>query len=168
MKQSLVIVSVLSAFLIISAFDIGGIDLVLAGITLSVNTAIRSALLILASFIIIGQLNVLLTKDVIEKWLQKFKGIKAVIIGALAGGLFPGGPYIYYPFIASFKDKNLPFYVFISFVFGKEIYDVTRLPMEASLVSLRIALIRYLITLPIPIVVGLYFERRDKKWYKQQ
>ncbi len=153
MKQSLVIVSVLSAFLIISAFDIGGIDLVLAGITLSVNTAIRSALLIL-------QLNVLLTKDVIEKWLQKFKGIKAVIIGALAGGLFPGGPYIYYPFIASFKDKNLPFYVFISFVFGKEIYDVTRLPMEASLVSLRIALIRYLITLPIPIVVG--------KWHKQQ
>jgi len=40
--------------------------------------------------------------------------------------------------------------------------------MEASLVSLRIALIRYLITLPIPIVVGLYFERRDKKWHKQQ
>ena len=109
MKQSLFIVSVLSAFLIISAFDIGGIDLVLAGITLSVNTAIRSALLILASFIIIGQLNVLLTKDVIEKWLQKFKGIKAVIIGALAGGLFPAALIFTTPLLPALKTRTCPF-----------------------------------------------------------
>jgi uncharacterized membrane protein YraQ (UPF0718 family) len=162
MKQSLIIVYVASAVLIIAAFFIGGSSLVLEGVTLSVNTALRSVLLILASFVIIGQLNVLLTAEVIEKWLQKFSGIKAIIVGAIAGGLFPGGPYIYYPFIASFKDKNLPFYVFISFVFGKEVYDITRLPMEASLVSLKIAVIRYIITLPIPIIVGLYFERRGR------
>ena len=160
MKQSLIIVYVASAVLIIAAFLIGGSSLVLDGITVSANTALNSALMILASFVIIGQLNELLTKEVIEKWLEKFSGIKAIIVGALAGGLFPGGPYIYYPFIASFKDKNLPFYVFISFVFGKQVYDITRLPMEVSLVNLKIALIRNLITLPIPIIVGLYFERR--------
>ena len=102
--------------------------------------------MILASFIIIGQLNVLLTPEVIEKWLQKFSGIKAVVVSAIAGGLFPGGPYIYYPFIASFKDKKLPFYIFISFIFGKQVYDFTRLPMEISLVSYRMAIIRNLIT----------------------
>ena|SRR5690554_6479304 len=160
MKQSLIIVYVASAVLIVAAFLIGGSSLVLDGITVSANTALNSALMILASFVIIGQLNELLTKEVIEKWLEKFSGIKAIIVGALAGGLFPGGPYIYYPFIASFKDKNLPFYVFISFVFGKQVYDITRLPMEVSLVNLKIALIRNLITLPIPIIVGLYFERR--------
>ena len=124
----------------------GGSTLVLLGIGLSIRTALNSFLMILASFIIIGQLNVLLTPEVIEKWLQKFSGIKAVVVSAIAGGLFPGGPYIYYPFIASFKDKKLPFYIFISFIFGKQVYDFTRLPMEISLVSYRMAIIRNLIT----------------------
>jgi len=161
-KQSLIIVYSVSAILIVVAYFMGGSTLVLLGIGLSIRTALNSFLMILASFIIIGQLNVLLTPEVIEKWLQKFSGIKAVVVSAIAGGLFPGGPYIYYPFIASFKDKKLPFYIFISFIFGKQVYDFTRLPMEISLVSYRMAIIRNLITLPIPIIVGLYFESRWK------
>ena len=34
--------------------------------------------------------------------------------------------------------------------------------MEAGLISPEIAVIRYLITLPIPIIMGLYFESRRK------
>ena len=49
----------------------------------------------------------------------------------------------------------MPFYVFIAFIFGKQVYDFARLPMEISLVRADTALIRYLITLPIPIIVGL-------------
>ncbi len=162
MKQSLIIVYFVSVVLMVAAYFIGGTSLVIEGMGISINTALNSFLMILASFIIIGQLNVLLTKKVIENWLEKFTGIRAVIVSAIAGGLFPGGPYIYYPFIVSLKDKNLPFHIFISFIFGKQIYDFARLPMEISLVSSEIAIIRNLITLPIPIIVGLYFERRWK------
>jgi uncharacterized membrane protein YraQ (UPF0718 family) len=161
-KQSLIIIYSAILILVIAALLIGGGSLLSEGINISIKTAMNSGLMILASFVIIGQLNVLLTAEAIEKWLQKFSGIKAVLASAAAGGLFPGGPYIYYPFISSFKDKNLPFYIFISFIFGKEIYDITRLPMEASLISPEIAVIRYLITLPIPIIMGLYFESRRK------
>ncbi|WP_422486585.1 permease [Gudongella sp. DL1XJH-153] len=160
MKQSLTIVYSASIILMLVAYFIGGSSLVLKGLELSLGTALNSFLMILASFIIIGQLNVLLTKEAIENWLEKFSGIKSIVVSAIAGGLFPGGPYIYYPFIVSLKDKNLPFHIFISFIFGKQVYDFARLPMEISLVSLDIAIIRNLITLPIPIIVGLYFERR--------
>lgn len=159
MKQSLFIVYITLAVLIVTAFFTGGSALVTEGLVISVNTAYKSAMMLAASFIIIGQLNVLLTADILEKWLQKFSGLKAVIVSALAGGLFPGGPYIYYPFILSFKDKKLPFYVFISFIFGKQVYDFARLPMEISLTGADLTLIRYLITLPIPIVVGLTAKR---------
>lgn len=115
--------------------------------------------MLIVSFIIIGQLNVLLTADIMETWLQKFSGIKAIIVSAIAGGLFPGGPYIYYPFIMSFREKKIPFYILITFIFGKEVYDFSRLPMETSLVGLDLALIRYLITFPIPIVIGLLAQR---------
>ena len=50
--------------------------------------------MLLASFIIIGQLNVLLTADLIEKWLQVFSEIKAIIVSAIAGGLFQGALYL--------------------------------------------------------------------------
>ena len=59
----------------------------------------------------------------------------------------------------SFKDKNLPIYIMISFLFGKHIYDLSRLPMEVGFVGLETAIIRFLITLPIPIIVGLLVQR---------
>ena len=85
-----------------------------------------------------------------------------MIISALAGGLFPGGPYIYYPFILSFKEKRLPFYIFIPFIYGKHVYDFSRIPMEMSLIDPKIALIRNVITLPIPIIAGLLVKRYFK------
>ena len=154
MKQSLIIIYLAAAILLIIGFLIGGSQMVVAGLNISINTHIGlfNALGIFCSH---RPLNVLLTADIIEKWLQKFSGIKAIVVSALAGGLFPGGPYIYYPFVASFKEKKLPFYILTSFLFGKYIYDFSRIPLEASLVSPNIAFIRYLITFPIPIIVGL-------------
>lgn len=112
MKQSTIIVYITLAVLIAAAFLTGGRALVAEGLIISANTAYKSAVMLIASFIITGQLNVLLTMDVLERWLEKFSGLKAVLVSSLAGGLFPGGPYIYYPFVFGFKDKNLPLYIF--------------------------------------------------------
>ena len=79
------------------------------GFTISMNTALRTALMLFVSFVLIGQLQILITKEVLERLLQKLSGLKGIIIGAIAGGLFPGGPYIYFPFIQSFNNKGMPF-----------------------------------------------------------
>lgn len=159
MKRSLVIISLAALVFIIIAYLVGGSSLVAKGLTISLNTALRSALMLLASFLVIGQIQVLLTKEVLDRWLQKFSGITGVIVSAFVGGLFPGGPYIYYPFVASFKGRGIPFYILISFLYGKMVYDVSRIPMEISLVSPKVAVVRYLVTLPIPIIVGLLAKR---------
>lgn len=155
MKKPLIIILIAIIITMLIAYGIGGIELILEGLKKAKKTAVSSALMLVASFILIGQLNVLLTKDLMDKWLQKFEGIKGILVGAIAGGLFPGGPYIYYPFISSFLDKELPFYILLSFLFGKYIYDFSRIPLEISLINTTTALIRNLITLPMPIVVGL-------------
>lgn len=67
--------------------------------------------MLLASFVIIGQLNVLLTSDLIKKWLER------------------------------------------------QVYDFSRLPMESSFMGIDITLMRNIITLPIPIVVGILAKR---------
>jgi hypothetical protein len=164
MKRSLIIILIPTIIFIVIAYVVGGSSLILNGLTISMNTAVRSALMLLVSFVLIGQIQVLITKEMLDRWLQKFSGIKGIIIGALAGGMFPGGPYIYFPFIQSFNKKGMPFYIFIAFIFGKNIYDFTRIPMEVSLINPNIALIRNLVTLPIPIIVGLL----AKQFYKNR
>ncbi len=158
-KNSMIIILITTAILMIMAYAIGGTELIIKGLNISVNTAIKSALMLVVSFIVIGQLQVLLSKELLDKWLQKFSGIKGILVSAIAGGLFPGGPYIYYPFISSLIEKELSFYIFITFIFGKHIYDFARIPMEVSLINSKIALIRNLITIPIPIIVGLLAKR---------
>lgn len=164
MKRSLIIMLVAAVVFIVIAYLVGGNELVLKGFNVSYNTAIKSALMLFVSFILIGQLQVLLTKEVLDTWLNKFSGIKGVIISAIAGGLFPGGPYIFYPFVASFKEKAIPFYILISFIFGKQIYDFSRIPMEMSLVNPQVTLIRYLITLPMPILAGMAVKYYNDKY----
>ncbi|HHU07632.1 MAG TPA: hypothetical protein GXZ59_04740 [Clostridiaceae bacterium] len=159
MKQSLIIVYGAVAILLVVAFFVGGFDLIGEALASALNTGLDSALMLIASFLVIGQLNVLITADVLERWLNKFKGWKAIVTSAIIGGLFPGGPYIYYPFILSFRDKNLPVYIFASFIFGKQVYDFARLPMEISLISPEIAIIRTIITFPIPIIIGFMGRR---------
>ncbi len=159
MKKSLLVIFIASIVLGLVAMLVGGSGLVLQGLEKAWSTAVQSFLMLVVSFVVIGQLHVLLTKEKLDKWLGKYSGVKGILISALAGGLFPGGPYIYYPFARSLADKGLPFYILIAFLYGKNIYDFSRVPMEVSLVDPRIALIRNLITLPIPIITGLLAQR---------
>jgi len=111
--------------------------------------------LILAAFLVIGQLQELVSTELINRLLQKFTGIKGILFTVAAGGFFPGPPYVFYPFLAGFREKKIPFYLFFSFVVGKQIYDFARLPMEVSLINPFIALLRNVITLPVPLMMGL-------------
>ncbi|MEL7625765.1 MAG: hypothetical protein AAGU15_02790 [Anaerolineaceae bacterium] len=159
MKKSFIFILIPTVILALIAYFVGGIDLVLDGLTVASKTAGQSSIMLIVSFVLIGQLNILITKEILDGWLQKFSGIKGIIISAFAGGLFPGGPYIYYPFIQSFNNKGIPFYIFIAFIMGKNVYDISRVPMEISLVDPKISLVRYLVTLPIPILIAMITRR---------
>lgn len=158
MRKSLEVIAVSVLLLVLVAVILGGWNLVLQGLKSAANTAIRSALMLVVSFIVIGQIQVLLSRERMDSWLGKYSGIKGIAISAIVGGLIPGGPYVYYPFARSFTEKGLPAYILIAFLFGKHVYDFSRIPMEITLIDPQIALIRNLITLPIPIIAGLLAE----------
>lgn len=80
MKRSMLIIYISAAIFIIIAYIVGGNDLVLDGLNISMKTASQSALMLLASFIVIGQIQVILSKEMLDKWLQRFSGIKGITI----------------------------------------------------------------------------------------
>ncbi len=159
MKNTAIILAVLTLILLAVAYLTGGLDLVTEGLLTAGMTASRALLLIFAAFMVIGQLQALVTSDMIKGWMQKYSGGRGIAISSIAGGLFPGGPYIFYPFLAGFKDKGIPFYLLFSFVSGKQIYDFTRLPLEISLITPWIAIMRNILTFPVPFIMGLISRR---------
>ena len=161
MKGTLVGVSVAAAVAILIAYLTEGSYLVSEGLTISWQTLMNALPMIIIAFILTGQIGVFLSKTDIGGVFKKFSGLKGIISGAIIGGLFPGGPYVFYPFISGFKGKAIPFYLFNSFIFGKIIYDVTRLPMEISLINPTVALIRNILTFPLPFIVGYLYYRID-------
>ncbi len=159
MKNTAIILAVLTLALLAVAYITGGLDLVAEGLLTAGVTASRALLLIFAAFLVIGQLQALITSDMIKMWMQKYSGSRGIAISSVAGGLFPGGPYIFYPFLAGFKDKGIPFYLLFSFVSGKQIYDFTRFPLEISLITPWIAIMRNILTFPVPFIMGLISRR---------
>ena len=159
MKKTLLGLLVVTLAMIGIAYFSGGIELFTAGLGGAALTASQAVPLILAAFLVIGQLQMLLTPEVIKTLLEKYSGNRGIAFSALAGGLMPGGPYILYPFLVGFRGKGIPFYLLYSFVIGKHGYDFTRLPLEISLISPGLALLRNLITLPVPFLMGLLSRR---------
>ncbi len=149
-----------ATFLVILAvFSRGGWLLVGQGFSAALSTLFQALPLLVVAFIVTGQMQVLISLELIDRLWYRLTGVKGILISSIAGGLFPGPPYVYYPFISTFKNRQIPSYMFFSFVAGKQVYDLLRLPMEISLINPLIALLRNLITLPVPLLMGLIFKR---------
>jgi len=143
----------------IIALITGGWTLVGEGFSATRTTFFQALPLLIVAFLVTGQVQVLLSRKLIDRLWGRLSGLKGILFSSVAGGLFPGPPYVYYPFFASFKEREIPSHFFFSFVVGKQIYDFTRFPMEVSLINPGIALLRNLITLPFPFLMGIFFRR---------
>ncbi len=159
MKGSFLGLVVATLLVTLGAFLLDGFELVWQGLLAARETFLQALPLLIIAFVVTGQIQVLLSREWIDRLWEKVSGVRGIFLSAIAGGFFPGPPYVYYPFFATFKGKKIPSYLFFSFIAGKQIYDFTRLPMEISLISPAIALYRNLITIPIPFLMGLVFRR---------
>lgn len=155
MKGPLTTMTGATALVIIMAYFQGGTPLLLEGFRNAYHTMVRAIPLILAAFLLIGQVQQLISTQLINRLILRFSGWRGIAYGSALGGIFPAPPYVYYPFMASLRGKGIPLYLFLSFLSGKQVYDLARFPMEVSLISPSIACLRLALTLPLPLSMGL-------------
>jgi uncharacterized membrane protein YraQ (UPF0718 family) len=111
--------------------------------------------LLIAAFLVAGLTQVLVTKEFVEQWLGAASGWKGILLACLAGALIPGGPYVYYPIAAVLLQNGAGLGVLVSFVVAKNLWSVSRLPLEVALLGMELTLIRFAITLVIPPLIGV-------------
>ena len=155
MKKTLGIMAGVVVLLAALAFYQGGSESLIRGVYLGLAMLLEVSPLLVAAFALGGLVQVLISPERISHLLGKDAGIRGILLGAMAGGLLPGGPYVYYPVAASFVRSGAEAATIMAFIAAKSLWDLARFPMEAAILGLNIAGIRYLVTLPIPIVMGL-------------
>jgi uncharacterized membrane protein YraQ (UPF0718 family) len=136
----------------------GGFPLVVDGLSGGASELLQVTPLLLAAFLIAGLTQVLISRDVIERWLGSQSGWRGILLACLGGALIPGGPYVYYPIAGSLLHSGAGLGVLVAFVSAKNLWSVTRLPYEFALLGPRLTLIRYAATFLLPPIFGFAAE----------
>jgi len=110
--------------------------------------------LLLFAFIVAGMIQVLLPQELLSKWIGEESGLKGILIGTIAGGLTPGGPYVSLPVVAGLLKAGAGVGTLVAFLTAWSLWAVARLPMEIGILGWKFTLIRLACTFFFPPIAG--------------
>ena len=110
--------------------------------------------LLLFAFIVAGMIQALLPQELLSKWIGEESGMKGILIGTLAGGLTPGGPYVSLPVVAGLLKAGASVGTLVAFLTSWSLWAVARLPMEIGILGWRFTVVRLVCTFFFPPIAG--------------
>jgi len=132
----------------------GGISLVGEALLIALRTFVSIIPILIVAFLLAGLISSLISPDMASKWLGKEAGWKGPFFGALMGAVVPGGPFFFYPLMATLLTSGANLGTMLSFVASKSLWNVARIPIEIAFVGIELTVIRFLVTFLIPVLVG--------------
>lgn len=111
--------------------------------------------LLIFAFIVAGMAQVMIPKEMIAKMVGAESGLRGIFIGAAAGALTPGGPFISFPIAAGLLRAGASVGSIVAFVTGWLILAVTRLPLEVGMIGWKFTIIRLASSFFIPPLAGI-------------
>lgn len=111
--------------------------------------------LLIFAFIMAGMIQALLPRELISKWIGEESGLRGILIGTLAGGITPGGPYVSLPVAAGFLRAGAGVGTMVAFVTAWSLWAVSRLPMDIGILGWKFTVARLACTFFFPPIAGL-------------
>jgi len=157
-KSSMIIPTIimgsLALVLLVIAFEKGqGQHLI--GLKAAGKMTVEILPLLIFAFIVAGMIQVLLPQELLSKWVGAESGWRGLLIGTVAGGLSPGGPYVSLPIVAGLLKAGAGVGTMVAFLTGWSLWAVARLPMEVGILGWEFTLIRLASTFIFPPIAGL-------------
>ncbi len=107
------------------------------------------------AMIVAGMVQVLLPNELLSRWIGNESGLRGIIIGAVAGGLTPGGPYVNLPIAAALIKSGAGVGTMVAWLTGWSLWAASRLPMEFGILGWKFTLIRLVSVLIFPPLAGI-------------
>lgn len=124
------------------------------GINSGLKMIVEIIPLLLFAFIVAGMIQVLLPQELLAKWIGEESGFKGILIGTIAGGLTPGGPYVSLPVVAGLLKAGAGVGTLVAFLTAWSLWAVARLPMEIGILGWKFTLVRLACTFFFPPIAG--------------
>lgn len=125
------------------------------GLKSSLRMATQMLPLLFLALLIAGTMQALLPQETIARWVGEGSGLRGILVGTLAGGLTPGGPYVSLPIAAGLFRSGAAIGTMVAFLTAWSLWAVSRMPLEFGILGWRLALIRLASTLVFPPIAGL-------------
>jgi uncharacterized membrane protein YraQ (UPF0718 family) len=148
-----IIMGVITVILLIIGYQKGGMHI--TGLKSALEMIIQIFPLLILSFVTAGMVQVLLPSELLSQWIGTESGLKGILIGTVAGGLSPGGPYVSLPIAAGLLSAGASIGTMVAFLTSWSLWAVSRLPMEIGILGWKFTLIRLASTFLFPPIAGL-------------
>jgi uncharacterized membrane protein YraQ (UPF0718 family) len=156
--SSMLIPTIVMAVLAIILFYIGyskGGGQHITGLNIALKLTLQILPLLIFAFIIAGMIQTLLPRELISKWIGEESGLRGILIGTLAGGITPGGPFVSLPVAAGFLRAGAGVGTMVAFVTAWSLWAVGRLPMDIGILGWKFTVARLACTFFFPPIAGL-------------
>ncbi len=153
-----IVMGVIAIVLLVIGYQKGGGAHIL-GLKSAGNLLLQIVPLLIFAFIIAGMVQVLIPYEVISRWVGGESGFRGILIGTVAGGIAPGGPYISLPLAAGFLRVGAGVGTMVAFLTAWSLWAFSRLPMEIGILGWKFVLIRLACTFFFPPIAGLIANR---------
>jgi len=125
------------------------------GLKSAFDMVIQILPLLVFAFIVAGMVRVLLPQELLSKWVGQESGFRGILIGTVAGGLAPGGPYVSLPVAAGLLRAGASIGTMVAFLTGWSLWAVSRLPMEVGIMGWKFTVVRLATTFFFPPIAGI-------------
>jgi uncharacterized membrane protein YraQ (UPF0718 family) len=154
MIQATVIMIAIAALLLAYAWRLGEGHHI-RGIQSGAATLKRTLPMLVIAFIIVGYVSVLSPQVLVRTWIGPDSGGRGLLIGAGAGMLLPGGPYVIFPLIATLYQAGAGIGPTLAMITAWASLALLNVTFELPFLGWRFTLVRFAIGLLIPPLVGL-------------
>ena len=149
-----IVMGVLAAVLLIAGYARGE-GQHLEGMRSALGMTVSVLPLLLFAFVVAGMVQTLVSAENISRWVGAESGMRGIVIGTIAGGLAPGGPYVSLPVAAGLVRSGAGTGTMVAFLTAWSLWAVARLPMEVGVLGWRLTLARIVSTFFFPPIAGL-------------
>ena len=149
-----IVMAVLALILIVIAYSKGE-GQHLTGLQSAFKMTVQILPLLIFAFIVAGMIQVLLPQQLVAKWIGAESGFLGILIGTVAGGLSPGGPYVSLPIAVGLLKSGAGVGTMVAYLTGWSLWALTRIPMELGILGWKLTLIRLACTFFFPPIAGL-------------
>lgn len=153
MLYSTIVMALLALVFIALAYAKGG-GVHIQGLKAAGKMMVDIAPMLFFAFIVAGIVPLLVPQEFMDKYLGAESGWRGLFIGALAGGLSPGGPFVSMPIALGLLRSGAGVGVMVAYLTGWSLLAISRIPLEVGILGWKFALIRFACTFFFAPIAG--------------